>query len=68
MENDKPRTPTAQVNTVFNRLRARLYSLMETALPKDQAVAAKKSIKDFTSQSWLDINKIVENNDLREVK
>jgi len=50
-----------KINAVFNRLRARLYSLMETALSdENQANAAKKSVKDYTSQAWSDINKIVE--------
>jgi Zn-dependent M32 family carboxypeptidase len=56
-------TQTEQVNTVFNRLRARLYSLMETALPSgEQATAAKKSVRDFTSQAWVDIADIFELN------
>ncbi len=58
-----PDTQVDKINAVFNRLRARLYSLMETALPdKDQANAAKKSVRDYTSQAWSDINDIVKDN------
>ena len=63
-ENVQPATQAEKINSVFNRLRARLYSLMETAFSdKGQASAAKKSIKDYTAQAWTDITRIVESED-----
>ena len=60
MEDEENLTKSEKVNAVFKRLRARLFSLMETALEKDQASAAKKSIRDYTSQAWNDVTGIID--------
>ena len=63
-ENVQLDTQVGKINAVFNRLRARLYSLMETALSdKGQVTAAKRSVRDYTAQAWTDITRIVEGED-----
>ncbi len=50
-----------QIDRIFNRLRARLYSQLETAgLSNEQCKAMKQAVKDFTGLAWNDITKIIE--------
>ena len=49
------------LNKVMERLRARLFTLAEATLPSEQQASSfKKAIKDYTSDSWNDLTKIVE--------
>ena len=51
-----------KVNAAFKKLRARLFNLIESHMSSDIVVcdAIKKEIKDFTSQTWNTVTKIVE--------
>jgi hypothetical protein len=51
-----------QVNITFKKLRARLFNLIEAHMSdnKESCDAIKKEVRDFTSQAWNSITKIVE--------
>lgn len=61
MADQKSNDATDQVNATFNRLRARLFNMVESSLSNDSAAceAMKKSIRDYTSQAWNNIIKIL---------
>lgn len=44
--------PLHKLNKLMERLRARLYTLAEAALPPEQANSFKKALKDYTSETW----------------
>jgi ribulose 1,5-bisphosphate carboxylase large subunit-like protein len=49
----------AIVNKIFNRLRARLFNMIEQiGLSERQTQSCKQSIKDITSNAWNDIKEI----------
>jgi len=49
-----------RVDKIFNRLRARLYNLVEQMkLDENQLKSYKQSIKDITSDAWNDISTII---------
>jgi hypothetical protein len=53
--------PVEKVNKVMEKLRARLYTLAESSLPvEQQALSFKKAIKDYTSETWNEITKVIE--------
>lgn len=54
-----PSKSTEKLNKVMERLRARLFTLAEAVLPADQANSFKKAIKDYTSESWNGLTKLV---------
>ena len=55
---------TEQVKKVFNKLRARLFTMVESMpLTKDQQEAYKKTVKDSTSHAWNDITELIEGKD-----
>lgn len=50
-----------KLNKVMERLRARLFTLAEATLPSEkQASSFKKAVKDYTSDSWNELTKIVD--------
>jgi len=50
-----------KLNKTMEKLRARLYTLAETALATEQqSTSFKKAVKDYTSEAWNEINKIIE--------
>ena len=49
----------AQIDRVFNRLRARLYNMVEQMdLGEKQLESYKQTVKDITSAAWNDIAKL----------
>ena len=48
-----------KLNKVMERLRARLFTLAEAVLPAEQANSFKKAVKDYTSESWNELTKLV---------
>jgi len=45
-----------KIDKVFNRLRARLYNMIEQiGLAESQEISCKKTIRDMTSVAWNDI-------------
>jgi len=48
-----------QLNKVMEKLRARLFTLAEASLPDVQASSFKKAIKDYTSESWNELTKLI---------
>ena len=52
---------TDQVRRTFNKLRARLFTMVESMpLTREQQEAYKKTVKDATSNAWNDITELVE--------
>lgn len=50
-----------KLNKVMERLRARLFTLAEATLSSEQQASSfKKAIKDYSSDSWNDLTKIVD--------
>lgn len=51
---------TEKLNKIMEKLRARLYTLAETALvTEQQSTSFKRAVKDYTSEAWNEINEIV---------
>jgi len=47
------------INKVFNRLRARLYNMLEQMdLDETKHKSYKQQIKDITSSAWNDVNNL----------
>ena len=51
-----------EVDKIFNRLRARLYNMVEQMeLQESQAKSYKQAVKDITSVAWNDVSAIIVN-------
>jgi hypothetical protein len=49
------------LDKIFNRLRARLFNMLEQMnLEKDQLEACKKNVRSITSSAWTDITNLID--------
>jgi len=49
-----------KLNKIMEKLRARLYTLAESSFSvEQQSTSFKKAVKDYTSEAWNEINKII---------
>jgi hypothetical protein len=47
------------LNKAMEKLRARLFTLAESSLPEGQANSFKKIVKDYTSETWNILTKLL---------
>jgi hypothetical protein len=55
-------TRKESIDTIMNRLRARLFSMVESiGLPSERQDALKQSVKDSTGMAWNDLTDLFKN-------
>jgi len=68
-QDKRKETPCDILNATMEKLRAKLFTLTEAVLPEVQANSFKKAVKDYTSEAWNILTKLLsENQESKEEK